>query len=152
MKKELIDNVLWLALSLYLSIESYRLGLSMGNRPGPGFFPFGAAVAIGMIAAFRLLKSFRRTSAANDSESITTSEARLVFYVIAGMISYVFLLGVLGFVICTFLLVAFYLKVVAARSWRVSASFAAAVALVSHLFFDLLLDAQLPRGLLDWLI
>jgi hypothetical protein len=152
MKKELIDNVFWLAFSLYLSIESYRLGLSMGNRPGPGFFPFGAAVAIGMIAGFRLLKSFRRTSAANDSESITTSEARLVFYVIAGMISYVFLLGVLGFVICTFLLVAFYLKVVAARSWRVSASFAAAVALVSHLFFDLLLNAQLPRGLLDWLI
>ncbi|HEX2930008.1 MAG TPA: tripartite tricarboxylate transporter TctB family protein [Candidatus Binatia bacterium] len=152
MKKELIDNALWLALSLCLSIESYRLGLSMGNRPGPGFFPFGAAVAIGMIAGFRLLKNSRRASTADDSESITTSEARLVFYVIAGMISYVFLLGVLGFVICTFLLVAFYLKVVAARSWRVSASFAAAVALMSHLFFDLLLNAQLPRGLLDWLI
>jgi hypothetical protein len=152
MRKEIINSGFWLLVSLYLCFESYRLGLSMGNRPGPGFFPFGAAVAIGVIAGFRLLKNSRRAPAADDSESITTSEARLVFYVIAGMISYVFLLGVLGFVICTFLLVAFYLKVVAAGSWRVSASFAAAVALVSHLFFDLLLNAQLPRGLLDWLI
>jgi hypothetical protein len=40
------------------------------------------------------------------------------------------------------------LKVVAARAWRVSASFAAAVGLMSHLFFDVLLNAQLPRGLL----
>jgi hypothetical protein len=33
-----------------------------------------------------------------------------------------------------------------------SLGFAAAVALAAHLFFDLLLNAQLPRGLLDWLI
>jgi len=31
-------------------------------------------------------------------------------------------------------------------------SFAATVALVSHLFFEVLLNAQLPRGLLDWLM
>jgi len=66
------------------------------------------------------------------------------------MVAYVFLLDVLGFLLCTFLLVAFYLKVIAARAWRMSASFAAAVALLSHLFFDVLLNAQLPRGLLGW--
>ncbi len=79
-------------------------------------------------------------------------DARLVIYVIAGMLAYVFLLDVLGFLFCTFLLVAFYLKVVAERSWLTSVSFAAAVALVSHLFFDVLLNAQLPRGALGWLM
>lgn len=152
MKKELIDSVFWLALSVYLSIESYRLGLSMGNRPGPGFFPLGAAIAIGVIACFRLLRFARRPSTANEGESITTSEAGIVLGVIAGMIAYVFLLESFGFVICTFLLIAFYLKIVAARSWVTSLGFAAIVASVSHLFFDLFLNAQLPRGLLDWLI
>jgi hypothetical protein len=33
----------------------------------------------------------------------------------------------------------------------VTLSFAAAVALASHFFFDVLLKAELPRGLLDWL-
>src|SRR5262245_18190871 len=152
MRKALIDSGFWLILSVYLSIESYRLGLSVGNRPGPGFFPFVAAVAIRAIAAFRLLKNFRLASVMPESESLAADEIRLVLSVIAGMISYVFLLEPLGFMICTFLLVAFYLKVVATRSWLTSLGFAAAVALASHLFFDLFLNAQLPRGLLDWLI
>ncbi len=149
MRKELVISGFWLLLSLYLAIESHRLGLSTGNRPGPGFFPFGAAAAIAILSAFRLVKNFRRRAAAEVAES-AGSEAHLVLGVIAGMVAYVFLLDVLGFLLCTFLLVAFYLKVIAARAWRVSASFAAAVALGSHLFFDVLLNAQLPRGLLGW--
>jgi putative tricarboxylic transport membrane protein len=149
-RKEIGLSGFWLVLSLYLAIESHRLGLSTGNRPGPGFFPFGAAAAIGILAAFRLLKNFRRSAAAEVAESAGTGEAHLVLAVIAGMVAYVFLLDILGFLLCTFLLVAFYLKVVAARAWRVSASFAAAVALLSHLFFDFLLNAQFPRGLLGW--
>jgi putative tricarboxylic transport membrane protein len=149
-RKELAISGFWLILSLYLAIESYRLGLSTGNRPGPGFFPFGAAAAIGVIAGFRLIKNFRRPSASGIVESPRKGDAPLVFAVIASMMAHVLLLDALGFLVCTFLLLAFYLKVIAARSWRVSASFAAAVALVSYLFFDVLLNAQLPRGLLGW--
>lgn len=150
MRKELAISGFWLILSLYLAIESYRLGLSTGNRPGPGFFPFGAAAAIGVIAGFRLVKNFRRRATTEVSESAGSGEAPLVFAVLAGTVAYVLLLDLLGFLLCTLLLLAFYLKVIAARSWRVSASFAAAVALMSHLFFDVLLNAQLPRGLLGW--
>jgi hypothetical protein len=149
-KKELAISGFWLFLSLYLGIESYRLGLSTGNRPGPGFFPFGAAAAIGVITGFHFVKNFRQGSSIEVSEPGDTGEAPLVLAVLAGMLAYVLLLDVLGFLLCNFLLLAFYLKVIAARSWRVSTSFAAAAALVSHLFFDVLLNAQLPRGLLGW--
>jgi putative tricarboxylic transport membrane protein len=150
-KREIIISSLWLLLSFYLSVESYRLGLSTANRPGPGFFPFIAAIAIGLIAAFRLVNSIRKSSPDNNSELAIAGEAKLVLYVIAGMMAYAFLLDLLGFFFCTFLLVAFYLKVIAARRWPVTLSFAAAVALASHFFFDVLLKAELPRGLLDWL-
>jgi len=83
---------------------------------------------------------------------LPAGEVKLVLYVIAGMTAYAFLLDLLGFLFCTFLLVAFYLKVIAARRWPVTLSFAAAVALASHFFFDVLLKAEMPRGLLSWLI
>ena len=83
---------------------------------------------------------------------VLAGEARLVAYVIAGMMAYAFLLNLLGFQLCTFLLVAFYLKVIAARGWLVTLTFAAAVGLASHVFFDVLLKADLPRGLLSGLI
>lgn len=151
MKREIIIGGFWLLLSFYLSVESYRLGLSTGNRPGPGFFPFIATIGIALIAACRLINSIRKGSPEENSEP-DLGEVRPVFYVIAGMIAYAFLLNFLGFLFCTFLLVAFYLKVIAARNWLITLSFAAAVALTSHLFFDVLLKAELPRGLLGWLI
>ena len=96
------------------------------------------------------MKNFRQGSSTEGSEAGGTGEVPLVLAVLAGMVAYVLLLDLLGFLLCTFLLLAFYLKVIAARSWRMSATFAATVALMSHLFFDVLLNAQLPRGLLGW--
>ena len=150
MKKETIIVGFWLVFALYFAVESHRLGLTTGNRPGPGFFPFGAAAAIAVIAGFRLVRDLRRDSVLEISGSIGAGEGRLVLAVIAGMAAYAYSLDVLGFLLCTFLLVAFYLRVVAARSWRVTMSFAAAVALGSHIFFAELLNAPLPRGVLDW--
>jgi putative tricarboxylic transport membrane protein len=151
-KREIIISSLWLLLAFYLSVESYRLGLSTANRPGPGFFPFIAAIAIGLIAVFRLVSSIRKSSPDDNFEPGIASETRLVLYVIAGMTAYAFLLDLLGFLFCTFLLVAFYLRFIAARRWAATLSFAAAVALASHFFFDVLLKAEMPRGLLSWLI
>jgi putative tricarboxylic transport membrane protein len=152
MKREIIVCSFWLLLSLYLSVESYRLGLSTANRPGPGFFPCIATIGIGLIAAFRLINNIRKRAPGSHTEPGIGGEAWLVLCVIAGMIAYAFLLEPLGFLFCTFLLVAVYLKVIAARRWLVTLSFAAAVALASHFFFAVLLKAELPKGLLIWLV
>jgi hypothetical protein len=45
-----------------------------------------------------------------------------------------------------------YLKIIALQRWQLSVGFALAVALLAHLFFDLLLNAQLPRGILESLL
>ena len=134
MKKEIIVSSFWLVFSLYASVESYRLGLSMAHRPGPGFFPFIAAAGIGLIAAWRFITYLRKSSPDNSAEKSLDGEWGLVAIAIAGIIAYALLLDTLGFLICTFLLVAFYLKVIATRRWLVSLSFAATVALAAHLF------------------
>ena len=152
MKKEIIGSTFWLLFSCYFAVESYRLGLNMAHRPGPGFFPFIATVGIGLIAAWRLIAHLRKGSPDDSAGASTRGELGLVACVIAGIIAYAVLLDTLGFFVCTFLLVTFYLKVIAARRWLVSLSFAATVALAGHLFFDTLLKAELPRGLLSWLL
>jgi hypothetical protein len=105
---------------------------------------------VGVIAALRLIGSVRAGVSAENSHLGIGGEAKLVLYVIAGMTAYAFLLESLGFFLCTLLLVAFYLKVIAGRGWPVTLIFASAVALTSHIFFDVLLRAELPRGVLDW--
>jgi putative tricarboxylic transport membrane protein len=149
-KKELAISTFWLLLALYLSFAAYKLGLGVFGRPGPGFFPFGAAIAIGVIALFRLLRARSEKPAAT---LVTTgSEWRKIACVIVGMAAYTFLLEPVGFAVCTFFLMAFYLKIIALQRWQLSLGFAFAVALLAHLFFDMLLNAQLPRGILESLL
>jgi hypothetical protein len=149
-KKELAISTFWLLLALYLCVAAYKLGLGVFGRPGPGFFPFGAALAIAVIALFRLLKARSEKSPATLATS--SSEWRKIACVIAGMTVYTLLLEPVGFAFCTFLLMLFYLKIIALQRWRLSLGFALAVALLAQLFFDLLLNAQLPRGILESLL
>jgi len=146
MKRDSIIAIFWLLLSFYLAYASYQLGLGTGGRPGAGFFPFGAALGIGIIALFRLIG----VSPTQAETSMATSgrEWKKILAIVAGMLAYALLLDVLGFAICTFVLLAFYLKIVATQPWRNSLAFASAAAVGAHLFFDVLLRAQLPRGLL----
>ena len=65
MKKEFLAAGFWLLFSAYASLEALRLGLGSGNKPGPGFFPFGAASAIGIIALSRLLQTRGKTPSTN---------------------------------------------------------------------------------------
>jgi putative tricarboxylic transport membrane protein len=150
MKKEIIIATFWLLLAFYLSVAAYQLGLGAFGRPGPGFFPFGAAIAIGLIALARLLRARRQTPSA--TLATPASQWRKIACIILGMLAYGFLLEPLGFALCTFFLMAFYLKIIALQRWRPSLGFAVAVALLAHLFFDVLLNAQLPRGILDLLL
>ena len=149
MKTDSIIACFWLLLSLYLAYASYQLGLGSAGRPGAGLFPFGAALAIGVIAIFRLIG----VGPAQPETMLATStlEGKKIIAVIAGMLAYAVMLDDVGFAICTFLLLAFYLKFVAAQPWQKSLVFAAVTALGAHLFFDVLLRAQLPRGLLAFL-
>ncbi len=150
MNRQAIIAIFWLLFSFYVAYASYRLGLGTGGKPGAGFFPFGAALAIGVIALLRLIGVNR--DVVETMKATSTSEWRKIIHVVAGMLAYVLLLDSLGFAISTFLLLAFYLKYVAAQAWRLSVSFAVIAALGAHLFFDVLLHAQLPRGLLALLI
>jgi len=148
MKKEIFVTAFWLVFSLYASIESFRLGIGTAHRPGPGFFPFGAAIAVGVISLLRVWRTCKEIPITKMTVIATSREWKKIVCAVASMLLYAYLLEPLGFVICTFLLMAFYLKVIAAQRWLLSLSFAAAVAGVSYLFFDVLLNAQLPRGIL----
>jgi putative tricarboxylic transport membrane protein len=142
MKKLSLIPFFWLAIATYFALAAHKLGLGAAGQPGAGFFPFGAALAIGVIALVRLLR------ASGEIATFATSRAEWgrIFSVIASMALYALLLEPLGFALCTFLLIAAYLRLIAEQSWPRSLRFAAAVAILSQLFFDSLLGAPLPRG------
>ena len=133
-----------LVLSLYVSIESWRLGLGTYFRPGPGFFPFYSGLLLGVLAVILTLGAFRGELGPGEAWGKWTN----ILLVSVGMLGFALLLNRLGFLLTAFVFIWFLLQVVERRDWIVSLGAAALTALGSYAIFQLWLRAQLPAGIL----
>jgi putative tricarboxylic transport membrane protein len=148
--KDIFSSLFWLLFSIYIAIESYRFDLGKWSIPGPGYFPFGAALLFGIISILFLFKTLRKPSSEVRISFDSKVSWQNVALSLVVMVIYVFLLNKIGFVFCTLLLGVFFLRLVARQRWSTTLIIALSVTLGAHLLFNVLLDAQLPNGLLPF--
>jgi len=115
--KDILSALFWLLFAVYIAIESYYFDLGKGSMPGPGYFPFSAALLIGIISLLFLLKTLRKKTSKEIPISLPKGRWQNVVLSLVTLIVYVFLLNWIGFVFCTFLLGVFFLRVVGQHRW-----------------------------------
>jgi putative tricarboxylic transport membrane protein len=144
---DLYSSAFWLLFSIYIAVESYRLDLGNWHDPGPGYFPFGAALLFGCMAFGVFLKSLKEsTESMAGFGSGGKRHWQNVIMVLIAMVLYTILLNTIGFVLCTFLIVIFFIRVVALQRWTKSIMMALYIAIGSFLLFSFFLKAPLPKG------
>ncbi|MFB3885123.1 MAG: tripartite tricarboxylate transporter TctB family protein [Thermodesulfobacteriota bacterium] len=152
MKKDIWSSLFCLLFGTYFAMGSYSLGLGEWSRPGPGYFPFGAGLLFGIFSLSVLIRALRRPPlremSLQSSERVHWQNMALI---LLGMLAYSLLLKKVGFVLCTFLLVILFIRVIAKERWSKSIVTALIVAVTFHLFFNILLNAQLPSGIFRFL-
>jgi len=152
MGKDIFSSLFWLLFGIYFTIKSYSFGLGEWSRPGPGYFPFGAGLLFGIFSLSVFVKTLRRLPlkeiAIQSHERLQWQNMVLILF---GMLAYTLLLKRIGFVLCTFLIVVLFIHVIAKERWFKSIMTALVVTLTFHLFFNILLNAQLPSGILRFL-
>src|SRR3989304_902360 len=133
---------LLLLFSLYVCVESTRLGLGGISRPGPGFFPFYAGLVLAFLAlAQSLLSLFTHLKKEEGWENRVS-----VLWVVLAMFAFALLLDFVGFVVTAALFLGSLLRGVERRGWLFSLAVALLIALASYLVFGRWLQAQLPSG------
>jgi len=142
---DLYSSAFWLAFSTYIAGESYRMGLGKWDDPGPGYFPFGAALLFACMALSVFVKSVREASSPKTVVGGRVRRQKVILVLIV-MVLYTLLLNSIGFVLCTFLIVVFFVKVVALRRWTSSIMMALCMSIGSYLLFSFFLKAPLPKG------
>jgi putative tricarboxylic transport membrane protein len=149
-----VNTLSLLFFAIFIAIESYRLGLGEWRNPGPGFFAFGGAVILGFTSLSAFLREVRKMFRKNMSDSASASEPvqwnKVVFLVIAAMIVYAAMFEKIGFVLASFLLIGFLLRVVGRQRWVVTILIALFCSIAAYVLFDVLLGSQLPRGILGF--
>ena len=146
---DIFSGLFLLLFAIFIAVESYRLGLGEWNNPGAGYFAFGAALVLGIMSLSVFVKGLRKRPekeiSISDSERLQWQN---VVSVLTGMIVYTFIFDKIGFILSTFLLIVFFLRVVAPQRWFVTILTAFFCAVGSYLLFNVLLGAELPKGVL----
>lgn len=143
-------NLFWMLLSLITCIESYRLSIGSINKPGPGFFPFGAGLTMLFLSLTAIFQSIRK----NGGEDKTTREEPFrwwsIVIILAAIMAYAFSLEKIGFLINTFLFICLLLKVVEPQTWKTSIIGGLIAAIVANIVFNVIFRAQIPAGVLGF--
>ncbi len=146
------SSLVWLAFAIYICIESSRLSFGSFHSPGPGFLPLLVGLLLGI---FSIIVFLQATLSGKPQESIPSwyPQERWIklIWVLVALFAYAICLEILGFLISTFLLLAFLFRFgTEPKRWVVAIGGSALASLSSYAVFELWLRTQLPKGILGF--
>ncbi|MBA4422592.1 MAG: hypothetical protein C0390_05735 [Syntrophus sp. (in: bacteria)] len=143
-------SLFWLLFSAVLSREAFRLPMGEMKDPGAGFFPFMVALVTGLLAVIALFQSLREQAGVPAPCSAERFRWWNLVVILAALIAYALTLEKLGLMINTFLFMLLLLKVIEPQTWTKTLLASSITAVFSEFFFNVLLGAQIPAGILGF--
>ena len=143
-------SLFWLLFSVVMCREAFRLPMGEMRDPGAGFFPLLIVLLTGLLALIALFHSLREKTGPSVPSPKEPFRWWNLVVILAALVTYALTLTILGFMINTFLFMLLLLKVIEPQTWKKAVMAALITAVTSDLFFNVLLGAQIPSGILGF--
>jgi putative tricarboxylic transport membrane protein len=149
-KLDLISSAFWLIVAILICAGSLRFDLGGFKKPGPGFLPFGAGLVLGGLALVVMINALRKSDEDVGVFWEDPTRKYKVFLTLILIIVYTIILEPLGFPVATLLVIGFLLRFIYPQRWRNVIIGALLITMGSYIIFQVLLEAQLPKGFLGF--
>ena len=151
-KADRISGVFWFVFGIFITLESYRMGLGTLRQPGPGFLFFWAGILMAILSLIVLSKAWavRRREALSTNPIFGPIDFRKIGLVSASVFLYAFFMERFGFIPVTLLLLLFLLGVIERKGITFSVFVSVVVTAAAYVIFEVLLHSQLPKGFLGF--
>jgi hypothetical protein len=159
-RKELTSGIiLALVAGGYLLANAGHALDSLAN-PGPGVFPLAVGLLLAILAGWQVARAGGRLMAVPRDPGVrlgvdarqgwgqSTKNERAPFCMVATLALYLIVLGRLGFLSSTFVLVIICSKLMGSRGWGRPIALAFGIVLASYVLFSIWLKVPLPTGYL----
>ena len=149
-----ISSLFLMGVSLVIIGGSLAYPVGTWSKPGPAFLPLWCGVIMGVFSASVFLQSQwrgrRREGKGKEREAVSffTDRWPKLLGTVAILICYYFFLEILGYILCTFGLMLFLLRVVETTRWKIVFLEASLATAASFALFELWMKVQLPKGIL----
>ncbi len=140
------SSLFWLLISIYVIIESLRLGIGTLQNPGMGFMAFGASGLLGILSLILFLQTFFKKEEAKIGPLFAGKLWEKVLIILISLVIYAKLMPIVGFLISTFLLMVFLFWIFERKKvwWILFFSFL--VTIITYYIFSVSLNCQFPSG------
>jgi putative tricarboxylic transport membrane protein len=148
-RTNIISAVTLLGLALATLLEASKLPLGRLNAPQAGFFPLILALLLAIFSLVLLAQSIGGA----EEKSAAFQEAAIwkkIVLSLAALVVFGVLFESLGYIISTFLFIAFLLRAVERQKWSLVVVVAFLTSLTTYLVFGLFLNTPLPGGILGF--
>jgi putative tricarboxylic transport membrane protein len=144
-KWDRITGYILLIIGVVTAWSSMQLAMGSFKRPGPGFLPFGLACILIVLAVALIASRWKK-----GSGRIPFWPERTWLRPLLGSLAfalYALLIGLIGFLLTTFVFMILWMWVIEGISWRQIATVSTGVTLVLYLIFSYFLEVPLPGGI-----
>jgi putative tricarboxylic transport membrane protein len=148
-KGDMITGIVLLVLSGYVIQEAWQMPASATFAPGAGFLPFWLGVILAVLATILLVSAWLRQATEKDSKPLFPGKQALlaIALVLVGLVGYILLIEVLGYLVDTFLFIVFLMKVVEHEKWPLTLMVAVGTTAALFVTFQFLLQIKLPSNM-----
>lgn len=126
--------------------------LPYGNvrNPGPGFLPLWLGVILGVLSIGLILQSSLQKRKGKMLRELLAEKIRWVkvLSTVIALIAYALLMDYVGFLVITFLFIAYLIRFIDPQPWKKAIGWALVGSVGSHLVFNVWLQLRLPKGFL----
>ncbi len=144
------SSLVWLIGGVTIAVYSGNYGLGTLSSPGPGFVPMISGLAMAGFSLVAFFQQFKGKGKEGLKELWTRKDWPTMLKVMGALVLYAIFLKILGFLVATFLLIAYFFRVIEPMSWAKVIAGAALISCCSYAIFQLWLEAQLPSGILGF--
>jgi uncharacterized membrane protein len=128
----------------FIAWQSKKLSLGIPRAPGPGFFPFCLGLLLIGVALAILANGLKQK---NENKKTEVRKARVIL-ALGSIFAYSVVLEPLGYLLSTFFLMFFLLRMMVRKTWWFGPLVACIITLISYVLFKVWLKVFLPKGIL----
>jgi putative tricarboxylic transport membrane protein len=150
-QRDLVSSIIWMALGGLFVAGALQQGLMRRGVPGPGFLPFFSGLALIFVSFFVLIPARSQREKDRSSDFFPERDSfRKILFALVALFAFVVALEYAGYLLTTFLFMFFVVRLMEPRGWRITTLLALLTAVLSYMLFVVLLEVQLPKGLLGF--
>ena len=150
--RDILSSLVGLTVGLLFLAGSLREGLFRKGVPGPGFLPFFSALILMVLSLMILSPALfgKKEKGEKPVENFFPEKDSFpkLLMALAALSLYGFALEYIGYMGTTFLFLIITSRILEREKWKGPLFLAVSTALISYLLFVVLLEVQLPRGIL----